>query len=85
MEIESAFELPENYPKRTLTSPTIQVDANTFDCRELVAFAADPDRLEPFQREAATLPFVRLSAADLVRFHSSLDNSVVWSRGVSIA
>jgi len=34
------------------------VDANTFDCRELVAFAAAPDRLEPFQREAATLPFV---------------------------
>jgi hypothetical protein len=34
------------------------VDANGFDCRELVSFASAPDRLEPFQREAAQLPFV---------------------------
>lgn len=34
------------------------VDANAFDPRELVKFAAASDRLEPFQREAAQLPFV---------------------------
>jgi hypothetical protein len=34
------------------------VDANVFDCRELVKFASSSDRLAPFQKEAAKLPFV---------------------------
>jgi hypothetical protein len=34
------------------------VDANSFDCRELVKFASSSERLAPFQKEAAKLPFV---------------------------
>jgi hypothetical protein len=34
------------------------VDANIFDCRELVKFASAEGRLSPFQKEAAKLPFV---------------------------
>jgi len=37
------------------------VDANRFDAHELVTFASAANRLEVFQKEAATLPFVKAS------------------------